>query len=475
MRAQNIQARTARRSRGRPGRWRVLAAGLLVLFGIFGLAASAQDSGRVAVVLTLDGAVGPASADYLKRGIGQAGERGAAIIVLKMDTPGGLDTSMREIIHAILASPVPVASFVTPSGARAASAGTYILYASHVAAMTPGTNLGAATPIAIGGGGGPFGGGQDRDDGKDPKDKPAEPANAAGAKAINDAVAYIRGLAEMRGRNVDWAEQAVREAASLTATDAEREKVIDFTATSVEDLLAKADGMTVRIAHADVVLATGGLSVETIEPDWRTRFLSVITNPNIALIFMMVGIYGLVFEFMNPGALVPGTVGAISLVLGLYSLAVLPVSYAGIGLIVLGVALLVTEILTPSFGVLGVGGAAALVLGSAILFDTGGMPGLAVSWPLLAALGVASLLFSLLTARLAVTSRHGKVVSGAEQMLGSTGEVLNWEGHSGHVFVHSERWRAVSSTPLSVGQTVRVEAIDGLTLEVTAVRQAGMS
>jgi membrane-bound serine protease (ClpP class) len=435
--------------------------------------AAAPGSGRLAVVLHLDGAIGPASADYFARGLARAQARGAAIVILRMDTPGGLDTSMREMIREIIASPVPVAVYVAPGGARAASAGTYILYASHVAAMAPGTNLGAATPVEIGALPGP----QPRDEpvrpdaggnpnGQPPKsDAPRPSANKMEAKAINDAVAYIRALAELRGRNADWAERAVREAASLGASEAAAARVIDFTARDVADVLRQADGRVVTVAGAPITLATRGLTIEDVRPDWRHRLLAAIANPNVALILMMVGIYGLLFEFMNPGALFPGVIGAISLLVGLYALAVLPVNYAGLALIVVGIGLMVAEAYAPSFGVLGLGGAAAFLLGGMILIDTEA-PGFGLSLPLVGGLAAVSLAFSLVILKLALASRRRPIVSGREEMLGGSGRVLDWADGAGHVLAHSERWRAVSDAPLAPGDRVRTVAIQDLTLTV---------
>lgn len=425
------------------------------------IAQERQEKPREAVVLKVDGAIGPATTEYLRHGFSEAVERGAGLIVLLIDTPGGLDSSMRDIIRDILASPVAIASYVAPNGARAASAGTYILYASHIAAMAPSTNLGAATPVQLAGRQ-PFGDSQEPE--KD-GDHPASPKNALEAKVVNDAVAYIRGLAKLRGRNAEWGEKAVREAASLSASDAVAEDVVDFIATDIHDLLAKADGRTVRVGDQDQRLATAGLAAVEVEPDWRTQFLAAITNPNLAYILLLVGLYGIVFEFINPGAVVPGVVGAICLLVAVFGLNLLPINYAGVALLLLGIVLMTAEAFVPSFGVLGIGGVVGFALGSLLLFDRR-VPGLTLAWPVVAAATAVSAGF-LIIAMAAAFRAHGRsVVTGDTALVGSPGEVLEWQGSGGLVRVHGERWTARSLSPLARRQAIRVVGRERLTLIV---------
>jgi membrane-bound serine protease (ClpP class) len=382
-----------------------------------------------------------------------------------MDTPGGLDTAMRDIIQEILVSPVPVATYVTPGGARAASAGTYILYASHISAMAPGTNLGAATPVEIGGI-------PDADDllKKKPGDneddaQPADSKDTMESKRINDAAAYLRSLAQMHGRNVEWAELAVREAASLPAVEALAQGVIDIVAIDIRDLLEQAQGRPVTVAGVEQVLDVVGLPLQVIEPDWRNRLLAVITDPNVAYILMLIGIYGLFFEFANPGFVLPGVAGAISLLLALYAFQVLPVNYAGLALLSLGIIFMLAEAFAPSFGALGFGGVIAFVIGSIILFDQEGT-GYAVSLPLIFALSLITAGFFLFIIGAAIKARERPVVSGQEEMLHASGEVLDDFEGKGRIRIHGEIWLAESTTPLRRGDRVKVVAVNGLVLKV---------
>ncbi|MBM2775553.1 NfeD family protein [Burkholderia territorii] len=441
-------------------------------------------------VIPVNGAIGPASADFIVRSLERAAREHAPLAILQLDTPGGLDTSMRQIIKAILGSPVPVAAFVAPGGARAASAGTYIVYASHIAAMAPGTNLGAASPVQFGIGGGAPGA---------PRPAPAGASGAVGAsgasaspaelpndtqsteirKATQDAAAYIRGLAQLRGRNAEWAERAVREALSLSATEARAQHVVDLIAQDPADLARQLDGRTVTTTAGTLHVATAHAPLVVLAPDWRSRFLSIIADPNVALILLTIGIYGLFFEFANPGFVLPGVAGTICLLIGLFAMQLLPISYAGLGLVLLGLGCLVAEAFLPTFGVLGFGGIVSFTIGALMLIDTD-VPGYGIPWPVIAGLALGGGLLVALVSSVALRARRRPVVTGAEAIVGSIGEVLDdglladqpqdaagpAPSAAGWARVHGERWRVASSTPLAAGCRVRVTGRHGLTLTV---------
>ncbi|MGP8034911.1 MAG: NfeD family protein [Steroidobacteraceae bacterium] len=445
-------------------------------------AASAEPEG-IATVLEINGPIGPATSHYIVHGLEAAQANGSRLVVIEMDTPGGLDTSMRDIIRAILASRVPVASYVAPSGARAASAGTYILYASHIAAMAPATNLGAATPVSIGGepepapaplpvpgapkapspgkGGSSAGGAGDAT--APPTENP--PGSAMERKVVNDAAAYIRGLAELRGRNVEWAEQAVRGAASLSANAALDQKVIDLIARDLPDLFARLDGREVRVLDRTVKLATRNLTVLQVKPDWRTELLAVITNPTVAYGLMLIGIWGLLLEGYNPGAVLPGVAGSICLLIALFAFQILSVNYAGLALLTLGTAMIIAEFFFPTYGSLGAGGLIAFIVGSLILFDTD-VPGMHVARPLILALATVGGIVIAGIVYLASRAMRHPVATGAPAMVGASAEVFEDFTGRGRVRYGGELWNARSNVALRAGEQARIVRVEGLTLWV---------
>lgn len=435
------------------------------LFSAGSLRAEEEKNLPHAYVIEVKGVISPASYDLIKRHLKNAAAKKSDIVILQMHTPGGLYDSMQQIIQSILDSPVPVVTYVSPGGSHAASAGTYILYASHIAAMAPGTNIGAATPIQMGNEGAPA-------DKKDPGMGATDPKTPLEQKMVNDASAYIRGLAELRGRNIEWAEKAVRAAESLTASEALSQKVIDVIADDIPSLLNKIDGKKVKMADGSMMtLKTKGATSETVQPDWRHNLLDIITHPNVAFLLMTLGTYGLIYEFANPGSFVPGVIGGICLLLGLFAMNVLPINYAGMALLFVGMALMAGEALTPAFGILGIGGAISFAVGATMLIDSD-MPGFGIDWWVIAIMTLTSLgLLSVLLA-LAMKAHKRPPTTGREELYTAVGEIISWSQGQGEVHITGEIWKA-SADPghiLKKGDKVRIIKVEGLELTVTPVK-----
>lgn len=439
--------------------WRALAGLLLFaalpMFGASSVPAVAQE-GRV-FSIEMKGAIGIASKRQLSRAIEEAERQRAEALVVRLDTPGGLVSATRDMIQDMIASPVPILVYVSPSGARAASAGTFIVYASHLAAMAPGTNLGAATPISMGPG---------LPGGREKKEDEKGDRSAAEQKAINDIAAMLRSLAQLRKRDIEFAEKAVREAETMTAEEAQKAGVVEILAADMAALMAAADGRTVTVGKSERTLATKGVTPVVIERDWRTQLLYVISNPNVAFILLMIGFYGIILEFWNPGTFIAGTIGAISLILALIALSALPVHYGALALLLLGIGLMIGELFVPGVGILGIGGLIAFVAGSIFLFEGSGWDiEVAVSWPVVAGVAAvtAGVIFGIVGA--AVKAHRRPVLD----MTGAEGEVIEWDGNRGRIRVVGEVWSARADGELQPRDRVRVVARKGLTLTVEPI------
>jgi membrane-bound serine protease (ClpP class) len=431
---------------------------LLLILALLGAAAPLRAAPPPVIAMHVTGVIGPATAEYVERGLALAAREHAQLVVLTLDTPGGLDTSMRRIVQNILASATPVAAYVAPSGARAASAGTFILYASHVAAMAPGTNVGAASPVSIGFTPAAPGDGDDRK---------AKSPDVHERKAMQDAAAYIRSLAQLRGRNADWAEKAVTEASSLSASEAKAQHVVELIASDEAALLHELDGRKVAVAGGERVLQLAGAPTIAFDPDWHFRALAVIADPTVAMILMLLGVYGLIFEFGHPGFVFPGVFGAVSLLLGLYALHLLPVNYAGLALMAIGIGFMVAEVFVPAFGSLGLGGIVAFVIGALMLIDTD-VPAFGIPRSLIVILALVTLVFVLVVVRMAVRARRAPIVSGVASLVGADGEMVDDATGIGWATIRGETWQVRTDARLARGQKIRVVGMDGVIPRVAA-------
>lgn len=450
-----------------------IAAFVALILGFLSGYASASDT---VVVLELKGALGVATAEHIITGIEHAESIDAELVIIDMDTPGGLMNPMRDIIQAILNSSVPVATYVTPEGARADSAGTYILLASHIAAMAPTTHLGAATPVSLTGDSvTPQSEDEEADEETASDDESAaddaeseaepRPGTSMERKVLNDAIAYIRGLAERHGRNADWAEDAVRDAATLTAGEALEQNVIEFIADDHAALLEMIDGHEIEVDGETVALETSSVVIEEFEASWRIKILQAVASPEIVLILGMIGLYGLMYEGWNPGAILPGVVGIICLLLAAYGLQVLPVNYAGLALIIVGLALMTAEAFAPSFGALGLGGIAAFVFGAIMMFDSG-IPGFGISLTFVISIAILAALLVVWLVSYVLKLRRRGAVSGKGSIIGGVGVAMSDFAGDGKVWLEGEAWAARSNVPVTKDQEVIVKNLIGLTLEI---------